>query len=146
MAENVLKALDVSIKDPILLYCDNLINIHFARNSIFHAWDKAHRGALSHYPRPCPGWRCQPATYRYELSNDQHLHEDPGSQQVVVVDDEPVNKLDLPTNSIHCIKLQPHVPQLDTLYRVGSLSLLTRYNVLSLNTKKPKNKTLEATK
>ena len=35
-----LKELFISINDPILIYYDNLINIHLAPNSVFHAQTK----------------------------------------------------------------------------------------------------------
>ena len=38
--KRVLKDLNVSIADPILLYCDSLINLHLARNLVFHAQTK----------------------------------------------------------------------------------------------------------
>ena len=38
--KKILKDLDVSIKDPILLYYDNMSNIHLTRNPVFHAQTK----------------------------------------------------------------------------------------------------------
>ena len=38
--KRILKDLDVSINNAILLYCDNLSSIHLARNPIFHARTK----------------------------------------------------------------------------------------------------------
>ena len=38
--KRILKDLDVSINDPILLYYDNLNNIHLAQNPVFHAQTK----------------------------------------------------------------------------------------------------------
>ena len=34
--KRILKDLGVPIKDPIPLYCDNMSNIHLARNPVFH--------------------------------------------------------------------------------------------------------------
>ena len=38
--KRILKDLDVSINDPILLYCDNLNSFHLAQNPVFHAQTK----------------------------------------------------------------------------------------------------------
>ena len=45
--KRILKDLGVPIQDPTPLYCNNLSSIYLARNPVFHATDKAHRGALS---------------------------------------------------------------------------------------------------
>ena len=37
LIRRILKDLDVTIKDLILLYCDNMSSIHQARNPLFHA-------------------------------------------------------------------------------------------------------------
>ena len=34
--KRILKDMDISIKDPILLYYDNMSNIHLAQNPVFH--------------------------------------------------------------------------------------------------------------
>ena len=38
--KRIMKDLNVSIVDPILLYCDNLSIINFARNPVFHVQTK----------------------------------------------------------------------------------------------------------
>ena len=38
--KRILKDLDFSIKDPILLYYDNMSSIHLAQNPVFHARTK----------------------------------------------------------------------------------------------------------
>ena len=48
--KRILKYLDISIKDPILLYYDNMSSIHLAHNPIFHAWTK-HMGVHYHFIR-----------------------------------------------------------------------------------------------
>ena len=46
--KRVLKDLDVSINDPILIYCDNLNSIHLAQNPVFNARTK-HIVVLYHF-------------------------------------------------------------------------------------------------
>ena len=38
--KRILKDLGVCVVDMILLYCDNMSNIHLTRNAVFHAWTK----------------------------------------------------------------------------------------------------------
>ena len=50
--KRILKDLGVPIKDPILLYCDNMSNIYLARNPVFHARMK-HIEVHYHFIREC---------------------------------------------------------------------------------------------
>ena len=50
--KRILKDLGVPIKDPILLYCDNMSSIHLARNPVFHARTK-HIEVHYHFIREC---------------------------------------------------------------------------------------------
>ena len=40
MAQKNIKGFGAPIKDSIILYCDNMSNIHQAHNPVFHAWTK----------------------------------------------------------------------------------------------------------
>ena len=51
--KRILKDLGVPIKHPVLLYYDNMSNIHMAHNPIFHAQTK-HIEVPYHYIRECP--------------------------------------------------------------------------------------------
>ena len=50
--KKILKDLGVPIKDPILLYCNNMSNIHLARNPNFHGRTK-HIEVHYHFNREC---------------------------------------------------------------------------------------------
>ena len=50
--KRILKDLGVPIKDPILLYCNNMSGIHLAQNPAFHARTK-HIEVYYHFMREC---------------------------------------------------------------------------------------------